>query len=94
MKKNNKIQDDAQSLQMAVRQSVIFYTIKKIKIIIKENKEFNDGIFEIINQCKKLNVIDYDQAFDDQEEALKLIQKSIDNIDKSARNEKILEEIH
>lgn len=66
---------------------------KNNKIIIKENKEFNDGIFEIINQCKKLNVIDYDQAFDDQEEALKLIQKSIDNIDKSARNEKILEEI-
>ena len=38
MKKNNKIQDDAQSLQMAVRQSVIFYTTKKTKIIIKENE--------------------------------------------------------
>lgn len=66
---------------------------KNNKKIIKENKEFNDGLFEIIDKCKKLNIIDYSQSFDDQEEAINLIKKSIDNIDKSAKNEKILEEI-
>lgn len=63
------------------------------KKINKDNKSLKEDIFEIINKCKKLNILDYSESFNDLDEAVKLIEKSVDEIDRSVKNEKILEEI-
>ncbi len=61
--------------------------------INRANKEFSSNIFELIDKCKKLNIIEYSQSFKDLDEAVQLIQKSIEEIDRTAKNENLLKDI-
>jgi hypothetical protein len=89
--------NDMENIKAIERVQEIEAELKKIQNQERGNqnkaKNFESGIFRLIDKCKKYNFIDYSELFDNSDDALLIIQKIITNTKNVAKNSNLFSEI-
>lgn len=89
--------NDLENIKAIERLQQIDVELKKIQNLERTNqnktKNFEEGIFDLIEECKSHNLIGFNDFFNDVDEALYVLNSVIENTQNAAQNSNLFKEI-